>query len=41
MNTKVEFYTIDEEHQAQRIDNFLMAHYKSVPKSHIYKIKLD
>jgi 23S rRNA pseudouridine955/2504/2580 synthase len=34
----VQFFTITEHHQGQRIDNFLVAHLKGVPKSHIYQM---
>ena len=36
--TSVNYYTIDEKNENQRIDNFLLAKLKGVPKSHIYKI---
>jgi 23S rRNA pseudouridine955/2504/2580 synthase len=35
---KVELITITEDHCGQRIDNFLLARLKGVPKSHIYRI---
>ncbi|TLX46617.1 23S rRNA pseudouridine(955/2504/2580) synthase RluC [Pseudoalteromonas phenolica] len=35
---KVSFVTVTEDQQGQRIDNFLVAHLKGVPKSAIYKI---
>ncbi len=35
---KVQFLTIDAEHQGQRIDNFLRTLLKGVPKSMIYRI---
>lgn len=35
--TKVTFITIDESHQGQRIDNFLVTILKGVPKSRIYR----
>lgn len=35
---KVQLITIDENHQHQRIDNFLLSVLKGVPKSHIYRI---
>lgn len=38
MTKSVQFFTITEHHQGQRIDNFLVAHLKGVPKSHIYKM---
>ena len=34
----VNYYTIDEKNENQRIDNFLLSKLKGVPKSHIYKI---
>jgi len=34
----VEFLTIDENSDLQRIDNFLITHWKGVPKSHIYRL---
>ena len=34
---QVRFVTVDEEHQGQRIDNFLRLHLKGVPKSMIYR----
>ncbi len=34
----VEQVTIDEGHEGQRIDNFLLGRLKGVPKSHIYRI---
>ena len=34
----VNFLTIDESGEAQRIDNFLFRHLKGVPKSHVYRI---
>jgi 23S rRNA pseudouridine955/2504/2580 synthase len=38
MLNQVNYYTIDEHSENQRIDNFLIHTLKSVPKSHIYKI---
>jgi len=35
---KVTFVEIDENHDGQRLDNFLITHLKGVPKSHIYRI---
>lgn len=35
---KVQFLTVDEEYQGQRIDNFLKTLLKGVPKSRIYRI---
>ncbi len=35
---KVTFFTIDEDNQGQRVDNFLIAKLKGVPKSMIYRI---
>ncbi len=37
-NSTVELLTIDRHHDAQRIDNFLISHWKGVPKSHIYRL---
>lgn len=34
----VQFVDIDENHHAQRIDNYLFSHLKGVPKSRIYRI---
>jgi len=34
----VSFVRIDEAHEGQRLDNFLLAYSKGVPKSHIYRI---
>lgn len=36
--TKVQFRTIDEDHQGQRVDNFLHSQLKGVPKSLVYRI---
>lgn len=36
--TKVTFVEIDENHEGQRLDNFLITHLKGVPKTHIYRI---
>ncbi len=38
MSTSVQLVTIDEGHEGQRIDNFLLTHLKGVPKSRIYRI---
>lgn len=38
MTKSVQYFTITEHHQGQRIDNFLVAHLKGVPKSHIYQM---
>jgi len=38
MYNQVSFYTVDENCENQRIDNFLTKELKGVPKSHIYKI---
>ncbi len=38
MTKAVVFFHITEHHLDQRIDNFLVAHLKGVPKSHIYKM---
>lgn len=35
---KVTFVEIDENHDGQRLDNFLITHLKGVPKTHIYRI---
>ncbi len=35
---KVQFWTIDADHDGQRIDNFLFTQLKGVPKSRIYRI---
>lgn len=37
-NHKVHFICVDNNHQQQRIDNFLCRYLKKVPKTHIYKI---
>lgn len=37
-NSSVELLTIDRHHDAQRVDNFLITHWKGVPKSHIYRL---
>lgn len=34
----VQLIEVDSEHQGQRIDNFLFARLKGVPKSHVYRI---
>ena len=34
----VEYYTVTEHEAGQRIDNFLIRHFKQVPKSVIYRI---
>lgn len=36
--TKVQLLTIDENHEGQRIDNYLLTLLKGVPKSHIYRL---
>ena len=38
MNKSVQFVTIDEGREGQRIDNFLLTQLKGVPKSRIYRI---
>lgn len=38
IGTKVTFVTITEDHDGQRIDNFLLTKLKGMPKSAIYKI---
>lgn len=35
---KVHYVEIEESHQGQRIDNFLMTYLKGVPKTHVYRI---
>lgn len=37
-NPIVKFVTIDDDQAGQRIDNFLLANLKGVPKSHVYRI---
>ncbi|HEY5734234.1 MAG TPA: RluA family pseudouridine synthase [Gammaproteobacteria bacterium] len=37
-SSQVRFVTASENDAGQRIDNFLMRHFKGVPKSHIYRI---
>lgn len=34
----VSFFTVSDENEGQRIDNFLFKHLKNVPKTHIYKL---
>ncbi len=36
--TKVTFVEVDENHDGQRLDNFLITRLKGVPKTHIYRI---
>jgi len=36
--SKVQFIAVDEQHQGQRIDNFLMSLLKTVPRSRVYKL---
>ncbi|MDO8954232.1 MAG: RluA family pseudouridine synthase [Gammaproteobacteria bacterium] len=36
--SQVSFVTIDENHEGQRIDNFLMNYFKKLPKSAMYRI---
>lgn len=38
LKTPVTNYKVDERHAGQRIDNFLMTHLKTLPKSYIYRI---
>ncbi|MDA9557872.1 23S rRNA pseudouridine(955/2504/2580) synthase RluC [Vibrio sp.] len=38
IRTKVEFVDIDEDQAGQRIDNFLITYFKSLPKSMVYRI---
>ena len=32
------FVTVDEDYAGQRLDNFLIRHFKGVPKTHVYRI---
>lgn len=34
----VVYLVVEEEDQGQRLDNYLLRHYKGVPKSHIYRV---
>jgi 23S rRNA pseudouridine955/2504/2580 synthase len=36
--SQVNFVTVDENHEGQRIDNFLMTYFKKLPKSAMYRI---
>lgn len=36
--TKPYFVEVDEEHEGQRLDNFLITHLKGVPRTHVYRI---
>lgn len=38
MENKVSFITVPEDYTDQRIDNFLFARFRKVPKSHIYRV---
>ncbi|MES2204674.1 MAG: RluA family pseudouridine synthase [Pseudomonadota bacterium] len=38
MESKVSFVTVPEDYTDQRIDNFLFARFRKVPKSHIYRV---
>ena len=38
MSSSVQHVTIDEGHEGQRIDNFLLSRLKGVPKSRVYRI---
>lgn len=38
MSTKVSFITVPEDYADQRIDNFLFAKFRKIPKSHIYRV---
>ena len=38
MDTKVSFITVPEDYTDQRVDNFLFAQYRKIPKSHIYRV---
>lgn len=35
---KVKWYEVTDNHQGQRLDNFLIAHLKGVPKTHLYRL---
>lgn len=35
---QVRFVTVDENHDGQRLDNFLQLHLRGVPKSRIYRM---
>ena len=37
-DAKVQYLTVDENAEGQRIDNFLMARLKGVPKSWVYRV---
>ena len=37
-SNQVVFFTVPADYEGQRIDNFLLAHLKGVPKSHVYRI---
>lgn len=37
-SSKVNYIQIEEERAGQRLDNFLLARFKDIPKSHIYRI---
>ena len=41
MKTAVQLVTVDENHNGQRIDNFLMSQLKGLPRSVIYRIVLS
>jgi 23S rRNA pseudouridine955/2504/2580 synthase len=36
--TQVQYVTVTDHHDGQRLDNFLLRHLKGVPKSHLYRI---
>ena len=38
MTSSVHYITATENHHDQRIDNFLVRHFKTVPKSYLYRI---
>ena len=38
MENKVSFVTVPEDYSDQRIDNFLFAKFRKIPKSHIYRV---
>ena len=37
-HNQVHFITINQEDDGQRLDNYLLKHYKRVPKSHLYRV---
>ncbi len=38
MENKVNYVTVTEHHDGQRLDNFLLRHLKGLPKSHLYRL---